>query len=436
MVREVADQGSIFFKRNSRQLLILATATGLAIAGVKGYSSLQTQAQPSPVTLTPQVSTPQIKTVTALGRLEPKGEVIKLSAPSSPGQGSRVEKLLVKEGDKVKAGQVIAILDNRDRLEAAYQEAQEAVKVAQVNLEKIREGAKVGEIEAQRAEIARVQAQTTGDEREQQETVARLEAQWQGEKSAQQATVKRLDAELKNAQSEWERYQKLYADGAISQSSYDSKRLSLDTITQQLSEAQANLQRIDTTGRKQISEAKTALSRIKATGSKQISAAAATLNKIAEVRPIDIQAAKVEVDRALAAAKQAKANLDQVYVRSPQDGVIFDIYTHAGEVVSTDGIVEIGRIDQMYAVVEVYQSDVNKVRTGQKVEISSKSLSGKLRGTVDQIGWKVQRQNIINSDPSENIDSRVVEVHVQLDEASSQKAAKFTNLQVTAVIEL
>ncbi|ABA20856.1 heterocyst specific ABC-transporter, membrane fusion protein DevB [Trichormus variabilis ATCC 29413] len=444
MVREVADQGSVFFKRNSRQLLILAAATGLAIAGVKGYSSLQTQAQPSPVSLTPQVSTPQIKTVTALGRLEPKGEVIKLSAPSSPGQGSRVEKLLVKEGDKVKAGQVIAILDNRDRLEAAYQEAQEAVKVAQVNLEKVREGAKVGEIEAQRAEIARVQAQTTGDEREQQETVARLEAQWQGEKSAQQATVKRLEAELKNAQSEWERYQKLYADGAISQSSYDTKRLSVDTITQQLSEAQANLQRIDSTGRKQISEAKTALSRINTTGSKQVSAAAATLNKIAEVRPIDIQAAKVEVDRALAAAKQAKANLDQVYVRwpkdlaepSPQDGVIFDIYTRAGEVVSTDGIVEIGRIDQMYAVVEVYQSDVNKVRTGQKVEISSKSLPGKLRGTVDQIGWKVQRQNIINSDPSENIDSRVVEVHVQLDEASSQKAAKFTNLQVTAVIEL
>lgn len=146
MVREVTDQGSVFFKRNSRQLIILATAAGLAIAGVKGYSSLQTQAQQSPTTPIPQVTAPQIKTVTALGRLEPKGEVIKLSAPSSSGQGSRVEKLLVKEGDRVKAGQVIAILDNRDRLEAAYQEAQEAVKVAQVNLEKVREGQKLGRL--------------------------------------------------------------------------------------------------------------------------------------------------------------------------------------------------------------------------------------------------------------------------------------------------
>ncbi|MBD2503823.1 ABC exporter membrane fusion protein [Anabaena azotica] len=434
MVRQVADQGSVFFKRNSRQLIIVATGVGLAIAGAKGYNSWQ-QGQQSQASL-PVVNTPQTRTVTALGKLEPKGKVIKLSAPSSSGQGNRVEQLLVKEGDRVKAGQVIAILDNRDRLKAAYQEAEEAVKVALVNLAKVREGAKVGEIEAQRAEIARIQAQTAGDEREQQQTVARLEAQWQGEKSAQQATINRLTAELKNAQVEWQRYQQLYSEGAISQSLYDSKRLSVDTITQQLNEAQANLQRIDRTGRKQISEAKTALSRINATGSKQVSAATATLDKIAEVRPIDVEAAKVEVSRALAAAKQAKANLDQAYVRSPQDGVIFDIYTRAGEVVSNDGIVEIGQTNQMYAVVEVYQSDVSKVSPGQKVEISSSSLPSKLQGTVDWVGWKVQRQNIINTDPSENIDSRVVEVQVQLDEPSSEKAAKFTNLQIKAVINV
>lgn len=435
MVREIADQGSIFLKRNSRQLIIAATAVGLAIAGAKGYDSWQ-QAQQSPATPISQVSTPQIKTVTALGRLDPKGTVIQLSAPSSAGQGNRVDKLLVKEGDRVKAGQVVAILDNRDSLEAAYKEAQEAVNVAQVNLEKVREGAQVGEIEAQKAEIARLQAQTAGDQREQQQTVARLEAQWQGDKSAQQATINRLKAELKNAQVEWQRYLQLYNEGAISQSTYDTKRLSVDTISQQLKEAQANLQRIDSTGQEQIREAKTALSRINATGAKQISSATATLDKIAEVRPIDVEAAKAEISRSVAAAKQAKANLDQAYVRSPQDGVIFDIHTRAGEVVSNDGIVEIGQIDQMYAVVEVYQSDVSKVRPGQKVEISSNSLPGTLQGTVDWIGWKVQRQNIINTDPSENIDSRVVEVHVKLDKPSSQKAAKFTNLQIKAVINV
>ncbi|MBW4559255.1 MAG: biotin/lipoyl-binding protein [Trichormus sp. ATA11-4-KO1] len=433
MVPDSTAKGSAFFKPSSRQLIMLAVATSLAIAGTKGYKFWQSQ--PSETTPTSQVSIPQIKTVTALGRLEPKGKAIKLSAPASS-QGSRVEKLLVKEGDQVKAGQAIAILDNRDRLQAALQEAEEAVKVAQINLAKVQEGAKFGEIEAQKAEMARIQAQTLGDERQQRETVTRLEVQWQGEKTAQQATIKKLEAELKNAQVEFQRYQQLYSEGAISQSLFDGKRLNVDTITQQLSEARAILNRIDGTGRQQITEAKTVLARIQATGSQQANVAAATLDRIAEVRPVDVAGAKAEVRRAIAAAKQAKANLDQAYVISPQDGVIFDIYTRPGEMVSSDGIVEIGQTKQMYAVVEIYQSDVSKVQPQQRVRISSNSLPGELLGTVDWVGWKVQQQNIINSDPTENIDSRVVEAHVQLDDISSQKAAKFTNLQVKAVIEL
>ncbi len=438
---EVGERDSVSSKPSARQIIILALATGFAIAGIIRFWQVQSQsaeaAKNVPVTVTP------IKTVTALGRLEPKGEVIKLSAPASI-QGSRVETLLVKEGDKVKTGQVIAILDSRTRLQAAYQEAQAEVKVAQVNLAKVQAGAKVGEIEAQKAEVARIQAQIIGEETRQREAVARLEAQWLGEKTAQQATIKRLEAEQNNAQIEFQRYQQLYSERAISQSLFDSKRLSVDTITQQSREAKANLNRIDSTGRKQISEAETDLARIKATGSKQISSAEATLNQIAEVRPIDIEAAKAEISRAVAAAKQAKANLDEAYVRwpkalaerSPLDGVVLDVHTRSGEMVSNDGIVEIGQTSLMYAVVEVYQSDINKVHPEQRVRISSNSLPGELYGRVDRIGQKVLRQDIINADPSENIDSRVVEVHVRLGEASSLKAAKFTNLQVKAVIGL
>ena len=68
--------------------------------------------------VTPETVTPQITTVTALGRLEPQGEVIQLSAPGAT-SGTQVEQLLVKVGDQVKPGQVIAILDARDRRHAA-----------------------------------------------------------------------------------------------------------------------------------------------------------------------------------------------------------------------------------------------------------------------------------------------------------------------------
>jgi len=383
--------------RNPRWIM-LAVATTLLVAGVGAYTIRQFQSSQAE-TIQTEVSMPEVKTVTALGRLEPKGEVIKLSAPTSS-QENRVERLLVKEGDRVKAGQVIAILDSRNRLQAALEEAEEQVRVAQAKLAITQAGAKRGEVEAQRAEIAR------------------LEAERQGDVDAQAATVSRLESERRNAQIEDNRYQSLYQQGAISASERDSKRLTLDTAEQRLQEAQAELNRTRSTSPQELNKAR------------------ATLSQIAEVRPVEVEADRVEVRRAIASMKQAKANLNEAYVRSPQDGVVMDIHTRAGEVVSDDGIAEIGQTKQMVAVAEVYQSDVSKVRPGQQVRVTSDSIPGKLQGTVERIGSQVRRQEIVNTDPSTNIDSRVVEVHVALNDTSSQKAAKFTNLQVKVEIEL
>jgi HlyD family secretion protein len=418
-----------------RSLIILGTTIVVGFGGFQVYKIRQNKQEKTSSTQAATITTPPVRTVTALGRLEPRGKVIKLSAPT-PTQGNRVERLLVKEGDMVKVGQVVAILDSRSRLQAAYQEAEATVKIAQINLEKVQQGAKIGEIKAQKAEIGRIEAQRIGDESGQQLTILRLEAQWQGETTSQRAIINRLQVQLKNAQLELERYQQIYRDGAISQSLFDSKTLTVETIAQQLKEATANLERMDKTGRRQIEEAKTALNRIRSTGGEQIISAKATLNKIAEVRPIDVAAAMAELNRAKAVAKQAKASLDQVYIKSPQKGIIFDIHTRAGELVGNEGIVEIGETSQMYAVAEVYQSDISKIIPQQRVKILSSSLEGELQGTVDRIGWEVKRQNVINSDPSDNIDARVVEVYIKLDPQSSQKAEKFTNLQIKAVISL
>ncbi|MEA5619128.1 ABC exporter membrane fusion protein [Cronbergia sp. UHCC 0137] len=349
--------------------------------------------------LNPVVIMPDLKTVTALGRIEPQGEVIKLSASGS-GEGSRVEKLLVQEGDWVKAGQVIAILDNRDRLQAALQETQEEVKVAQANLSRIQAGAKRGEIIAQKS------------------TIARLAAERQGDIEGQKATVAKLEAEVLNAQVEDERYQVLFAQGAISASQRDSKRLTLETAKKSLQVAQAQLNRIRLSSQQELHEA------------------SATLDQISEVRPVDVTAAKAEVSRAEAAMKKAVVNLQQAYVTSPQNGQVFEIHTRPGELISGDGIADIGQTSQMYAVAEVYESDISKVKLGQKVSISGDVLPVELQGKVERIGLQVRRQNVVNTDPISNIDNRVVKVHIRLDSASSRKAASFTNMQVKVVIQV
>ncbi|MFB2772174.1 ABC exporter membrane fusion protein [Pelatocladus sp. BLCC-F211] len=426
-------EGSFLPPSIFRPSIAIAAVATLAVGGISIYAIQQSRSAEQQKAQQQLVQVPEVKTVTALGRLEPKGEVIKLSAPASS-EGSRVEQLLVKEGDTVKTGQVVAILDSRDRLAAALEEAKEAVQVAQANLLQVKAGAKQGEITAQSAEIDRLQVERETQITAQKATIARLEAEKNTQTEAQKATIAQLQAQLDNAQAEDQRYQSLYQEGAISASSQDSKRLTLRTAQQQLVEAKANLKRIEESLQEQIAEAKANLARIQASGQKQIESGKATLNKIAEVRPTDITAAQAEVNKAVASVKRAEANLKQAYVRSPQDGQVFKIYTRPGELVSNDGIAEIGQTDQMYAVVEVYQSDISKVYPGQTVRLDSDSIPGELYATVERIGWQIQRQNVINSDPSSNIDARVVEVHVQLDKASSQKAAKFTNLQVKAVI--
>ena len=393
-MQERINRGFPLFKLNRYGIALMGVAL---VAAIAGGLYLNRQAQISQQ-LSQNAATPLIvTTVTALGRLEPQGEIVKLAAATST-QENRISKLLVKEGDRVKSGQVIAILASRDRLQAALNQAQRDVQVVQARLAQVEAGAKTGAVGAQEAEVTRLGANQSA-------AIA-----------SQRANVERLAAEVQNAQIEAQRYQSLSNQGAISNSQRDSKQLVLATAQRSLQQAEAELTRLETTMRPELDRAR------------------ATLDQISEVRPVDVDVLVAELDRAIAAVQQAEANLEQTYVRAPQDGVVMDIHTRAGEVISSNGIVEIGQIDRMYAIAEVYQSDIQKIRIGQSVLCNSEAIPEKLKGTVERIDRKVRRQSVINTDPSKNIDDRVIEVHIKLDRASSQIAANFTNLQVQVEI--
>ena len=60
---------------------------------------------------------PPIKAVAALGQLSPSGEIRQLAAPISQfGSSPRIIEILVKEGDFVKKGDILAIFENREKL--------------------------------------------------------------------------------------------------------------------------------------------------------------------------------------------------------------------------------------------------------------------------------------------------------------------------------
>jgi HlyD family secretion protein len=445
---------------------VLTIAGTVASGGILAWGSSLWQSSVNSQKVTPSPSpTATTAQVGALGRVQPAGEVIKVSAPLTL-DGDRLKELRVKEGDRVNGGEVIAVLDAVDRFSAAVVQAQQQVNVARAKLARVRSGAKRGEIAAQEATIARVRVQLLAEERAQRETIARIQAQWEGERRtqqatigriqaqwegdrrAQQATIARLTAELGNTQVEYDRYRQLASQGAISASSLDGKKLAVvtagrqlqeatavlarieSTSRQQLREAEANLQRIDRTNTGQINEAKAGLVKIRDTGNGQVNEAAANLHRIAEVNPTEVAEVQSEVDNAVAAEMRARTELEQAYIRAPSAGQILRINYRNGEKVGDRGIVELAETNEMMVVAEVYQTDVNNIKIGQIAKANTSALSEDLTGTVAEIGRQIDRQKVFSSQPGENLDRRIIEVKIKLDPNSSLRVANLTNLQV------
>jgi HlyD family secretion protein len=336
---------------------------GLAIGGgLAYYLPLVRSSPPAPPPIVKASPKPVTRAVAGLGRLEPQGEITRLSVYNSL-EGARIDELFVREGDTVRVGEVVATLATRVSREASLLKAQKQLQITQAQLTRVQAGAKTGDI------------------------------------NAQQATIERLKAEIANAQLEYVRNQSLFAEGAISASTLDSRLLSLNTLKAQLDQAQANL------------------------------------GSVAEVRPEDVQVAQAEVESAIAAVKAAQTDLELTNIRSPLSGQVLKIHARPGEMVGTNGIVEIAKTDTMYAVTEVYETDIKKIRMGQTALITSPAVAGQLKGTVAKIGLRVERQGTFNINPLANTDNRVIEVKVALTPESSERVAGLTNLQVQVIFQ-
>ena len=340
--------------------------------------------------------------VTALGRLEPAGEVIKLSVANA--QDSRVNQLLVQEGDRVEANQLIATLQGLDKKQVELIAAKLNVLVFRRKLEKVQAGA------AKEAEIIAQQA-----------TIDRIQAQFRHESREREAAITDAYAEFNNARTNYRRYQSLHKEGAVSKSQRDDRQEIYQRAQAKLNQAKARYNNTIATLQKRIDQERS------------------ILNQLREVRPVDIAEAQAELEYAIAQVKQIEAELEDYYVRVPIDGQILKINTLVGEQVDTSqGIVELGRTDRMYAIAEVYETDVGMVKVGQTAEVISEhgGFVGKLQGTVDHVGLQIKKQDVLESDPAASKDARVVEVKVRLDPEDSERVAALTNLQVRVRINL
>ncbi|TCN34720.1 HlyD family secretion protein [Shinella granuli] len=149
----------------------------------------------------------------------------------------------------------------------------------------------------------------------------------------------------------------------------------------------------------------------------------------------DVIVASRNLEAAEAELARARNDLVRSAVVAPISGTVLNIHARPGQRPPTEGLMEMGDTSRMMAEAEIYQDRISLVEIGQPVELVATALNRTLQGRVATIGLTVGRQGLLSDDTAANTDARVIRVMVELDEASSTIAARFTNLEVIARID-
>ena len=88
----------------------------------------------------------------------------------------------------------------------------------------------------------------------------------------------------------------------------------------------------------------------------------------------------------------------------------------------------------MEALIEVYESDIDRVFISQNVELISENGGFKetLRGKVIRISPQVKQRKVLSTDPTGDADSRIIEVLVKLDKESIDLVQNYAGMKVIA----
>ena len=136
----------------------------------------------------------------------------------------------------------------------------------------------------------------------------------------------------------------------------------------------------------------------------------------------------------IAKRRSLETDLADSELLSPINGVVLKIHSRVGERPGNDGVMEVGASQAMEALVEVYESDINRISVDQPVTLTSENggFKGTLEGRVERITPQVRQRKVLSTDPTGDADARVIEVDVVLSPESAQRVTQLSGLKVIA----
>jgi membrane fusion protein (multidrug efflux system) len=309
----------------------------------------------------------------------------------SPRVAGNVATVSVVENQTVKEGDVLATIDTAD-LEIAVAQARAQVAQAQARLDAedpsvpILVSSNESALSAAHSDLAGSQASIAAARKEVEQITAQL---------AQGA------ANDRTAQLERERSEKLLAQGAVSQSDFDTRSNAAAASAANVAALQQSL----AAARDRVAEKQS-----------QIVAIQSHLGEIVSNSPREVQTRKAsvvmrqaELELAKAQLAQAERNLGYAKVVAPVTGVVAKKALSVGDHVAPgQQVIALAQTEGLWVTADYRETQLEKVHTGQPVTVHVDALDTDFRGAVESLGGATgSRLSVL---PPENATGNYVKV--------------------------
>jgi len=137
----------------------------------------------------------------------------------------------------------------------------------------------------------------------------------------------------------------------------------------------------------------------------------------------DVEVAQGALAQARAHLAEARARLDRLTVKAPRAGTVLQVLVREGEFYNANiagtatPLLIMGDLSVRRVRLDIDERDIDKVRLGQRGYVIAEAFGARhFPGRVVEIGGRMGRKNLRTDEPTERIDTKILEVVLQLDE--------------------
>lgn len=291
--------------------------------------------------------------------------------------GGSIEQIAFKEGDEVKAGQVVATL-NSEELLAKKEQAEAAYRLAQVKLDQAKKGVSLTEstsnaqVDQAQAVVSSAAAQLAANKNgARSEEIAQLKAKLQAAQTANQIASTNL-----------ERMQKLLAEGAVPQVKVEEAQMQAEKAQAELKAADEQLRMAQSGARReQVDAAQAQLDQAKAAYKQAVAA-----RDQVGLKELDVKSAEAGVLQAKGALAEIEAYLNNTKLVAPMDGVVKSVAVQKGELVAQGfTVLTLQAKADNYVKLYVNEYALGQIKTGDTVNLFVPALNREVEAKIATI---------------------------------------------------